>query len=134
MHRNYFPEKIAKMFNGSKSILITTRWISDGNFLSFLPAYPPKATVPETPISWEVYQARGQRSPFDSGFQILLFSNSPDIKAPAPPTRKAFSGTKDSQPSWWPAREMKFLNTLQFTLLHFFFFFFFPPSSWLNLN
>lgn len=28
---------------------------------------------------------------------------------------------------------MKFLNTLQFTLLHFFFFFS-PQSSWLNLN
>lgn len=41
MHLNYFPQKISKMFNCSKSILITTRWISDGNFLSFLPAYPP---------------------------------------------------------------------------------------------
>lgn len=61
----------------------------------------PKATLPglpETPISWETYQAHSQRSPFDSGFQILLLSNSPDIKAPAPPTRKAFSGTRDSQP------------------------------------
>lgn len=41
MHLNYFSQKISKMFNCSKSILITTRWISDGNFLSFLPAYPP---------------------------------------------------------------------------------------------
>jgi len=56
----------------------------------------PKAALPETPISWEAYQAHGQRSPFDSGFQILLLSNSPDIKAPVPPTRKAFSGTRDS--------------------------------------
>lgn len=88
MHLSYFPQKIAKMFNCSKSVLITTRWMSDGNLLSFLSAYPPKATLPETSIFWEDFQAHSQ-SPFDSGFQILLLSNSPDIKAPAPPTRKA---------------------------------------------
>lgn len=98
MRLNYFPQKMSKMRNCSKSILIATRWISDGNLLSFLPAYPPKTTLPETPISWEAYQAHSQRSPFDSGFQILLLSHSPDIKAPALPTRRAFSGTRDSQP------------------------------------
>lgn len=68
MHLNYFPQKISKMFNCSKSILITTRWISDGNLLSFLPAYLPSGShgkpegAAETPISWEVYQAHSQRS------------------------------------------------------------------------
>lgn len=109
MHLNYFPQKIFKMLNCSKSILIATRWISDGDLLSFLSVYPPKATLPETSIFWEAFQAHSQ-SAFDSGFQILLLSNSPDIKAPAPPTRKAPSGTRDSQPCWWAAREMKLLN------------------------
>lgn len=86
-HLNYFPQKLSKMFHCSKSILITTRWISDGDLLSFVSAYSPKATLPEISIFWEAFQAYSQ-SPFDSGFQILLLSNSPDIKAPAPPTRK----------------------------------------------
>lgn len=105
----FSPQKTSKMFNCSKSILITTRWISDGNLLSFSSAYPPKGTLPETSIFWEAFQAHRQ-SPFDSGFQILLLSDSPDIKAPAPPTRKASGGTRDSQPCWWAAREMKLLN------------------------
>lgn len=121
MHLNYFPQKKSKMHNCSKSILIANKLISDGNLLSFLPTYPPKTTLPEILISWEAYQAHGQRSPFDSGFQILLLSHSPDIKAPAPPTRRAFSGTRDSQPCWWAIRDMKLLNTLQFTLFHNFF-------------
>lgn len=109
MHPNYFPQKISVIFNCRISILITTRWISDGDLLSFLSAYPPKATLPETSIFWEDLQAHSQ-SPLDSGFQILLLSNSPDIKAPALPTRKVSSGTRDSQICLWAARKMKLLN------------------------
>lgn len=108
-HLSYSPQKISQMFNCRKSILITTRWVSDGGLLSFLSAYPPKATLPEISIFWEASQAHSQ-SAFDSGFQILLLSYSPDIKAPALPTRKASSGSRDSQPCLWAAREMKLLN------------------------
>jgi len=45
---NYFPQTTSKMFNWSKSILITTRWISDGNLLSFLPACP-TSCIPRQP-------------------------------------------------------------------------------------
>lgn len=130
MHLNYLHQKISEIFNCNKSILIITRWISDGNLLSFLLAYAPKATLPETSISWEASQATSQRSPFDSGFQILLFFSSPDITAPALLPTKAFSGTRDSQPCWWATREMKLLN------LHFrnYFFQSSHQSSWLNLN
>lgn len=43
-HLNYFLQKISKRFNCCKSVLIGTRWISDGNLLSFLPvSLPPRS-------------------------------------------------------------------------------------------
>lgn len=74
-HLSYFPQKIFKMLNCSKSILISTRWISDGGLLSFCQCIHPRQSCQKLPSS-------GKPSRHTAKVPLTLASRSPALQFP----------------------------------------------------